>query len=94
MNKLLSFVDRKFDLLLAAALFVAVFYTWVRTGFQTEIKDILWILVGSVGTLLGVKGRDALMRKTDIRTGNIESASTEYGDVVVDQDSKISKTET
>lgn len=87
----MEFLKSKFDLLLVTVALLIVGSVWIQFNFEVKLEPYVFALFGSWLTVLGLRPRPD--QRTNIQAENIESASTESGDVVVKTDSMITKSE-
>lgn len=96
----MQFWKDKFEVLLVSIIFSLVFGAWVITDFRADIKEFLIAIFGAWLALLRVVQRPSQMQagtvNADLITAeNIESASTESGDINTKRTSKaIARKET
>jgi hypothetical protein len=80
---MLQFVKDKFDVLLITFVFLAIFATWVLSGFPGELRDFV---VGSFGgflAALGLRPRPNQQFQAETLTADsIGTAKTETGDII------------
>ena len=85
-----TFFREKFDIILVTTALVIVGITWIQLDFEVKLEPYVFALFGSWLTVLGLRPRPNVtntdttnVTNTDhITADNIESATTEQGDII------------